>query len=262
MKNIIVWLLSIFAVALCSTAHAQAVLVGNIDLSGDTRSAVKAKAAKWPNTAPAVSGNTLTVTRAKIDGEVFTVVAEFDGDNDKAKLKKLTFTTKAKASHALLKGFKAEGNSTANFINGDFRADIATIEGKDTITITPIVRSEYGDKIIGWAVIAVLVVAVMFFVYAATFQFFASLFVTVICVTLGVGLGPFSILLIGPYWFYTLWKYTQSGVVYYHSGPDDQMGLDDQMAINPANGMPMMGGMGGFDAHGNAYGSSLNDPHS
>lgn len=36
---------------------------------------------------------------------------------------------------------------------------------------------------------------------------------------------------------------------------------DNDMAINPANGLPMVGGQGGVDVHGNAYGTSMNDHH-
>jgi len=36
-------------------------------------------------------------------------------------------------------------------------------------------------------------------------------------------------------------------------------GALDYMAINPANGSPMIGGQTGVDAHGNSYGSNIND---
>jgi hypothetical protein len=36
-------------------------------------------------------------------------------------------------------------------------------------------------------------------------------------------------------------------------------GMLDHMAINPANGSPMVGGMAGLDAHGNSYGTKVND---
>ena len=36
---------------------------------------------------------------------------------------------------------------------------------------------------------------------------------------------------------------------------------DDPMAINPANGLPMMGGQGGVDIHGNTFGTNMNDPY-
>ncbi len=35
----------------------------------------------------------------------------------------------------------------------------------------------------------------------------------------------------------------------------------DSFSVNPANGLPMMGGMGGFDIHGNTFGTDFNDPH-
>lgn len=38
--------------------------------------------------------------------------------------------------------------------------------------------------------------------------------------------------------------------------------FDDGCSINPANGLPMIGGCGGLDIHGNAYGFSDNDPFS
>lgn len=33
----------------------------------------------------------------------------------------------------------------------------------------------------------------------------------------------------------------------------------DSFSVNPANGLPMVGGMGGVDVHGNSYGTSFND---
>lgn len=33
----------------------------------------------------------------------------------------------------------------------------------------------------------------------------------------------------------------------------------DQPIFNPANGLPMVGGIGGFDVHGNSYGSNMHD---
>jgi len=36
---------------------------------------------------------------------------------------------------------------------------------------------------------------------------------------------------------------------------------DNSLAINPANGLPMVGGQSGIDIHGNTYGSNFNDPH-
>ncbi|MBU1690662.1 MAG: hypothetical protein KJ958_06760 [Gammaproteobacteria bacterium] len=35
------------------------------------------------------------------------------------------------------------------------------------------------------------------------------------------------------------------------------MGIDDYFAINPANGMPMMDGIGGLDVEGNTYGTDF-----
>lgn len=37
---------------------------------------------------------------------------------------------------------------------------------------------------------------------------------------------------------------------------------DDGCSINPANGLPMIGGNGGLDIHGNPYGFSGHDPFS
>ncbi len=35
----------------------------------------------------------------------------------------------------------------------------------------------------------------------------------------------------------------------------------DSFSVNPANGMPMIGGMGGIDIYGNTFGTDWNDPH-
>ena len=43
--------------------------------------------------------------------------------------------------------------------------------------------------------------------------------------------------------------------------PGGSTGFDfDSFSVNPANGLPMMGGMGGFDIHGNTFGTDFNDP--
>jgi hypothetical protein len=53
------------------------------------------------------------------------------------------------------------------------------------------------------------------------------------------------------------------GTTYVHFQPSaqDEAGGVELPAINPANGLPMVGGQGGMDMHGNSYGSNLNDPH-
>lgn len=38
--------------------------------------------------------------------------------------------------------------------------------------------------------------------------------------------------------------------------------FDDGCSINPANGLPMIGGCGGLDIHGNPYGCSSHDSFS
>ena len=35
----------------------------------------------------------------------------------------------------------------------------------------------------------------------------------------------------------------------------------DSFSVNPVNGMPMIGGMGGVDVYGNPFGTDFNDPH-
>ncbi|MCE5361478.1 hypothetical protein [Candidatus Igneacidithiobacillus taiwanensis] len=40
------------------------------------------------------------------------------------------------------------------------------------------------------------------------------------------------------------------------------MGHDDGCDINPATGLPMIGGCGGIDVEGNPYGTDLNDDYS
>ena len=35
----------------------------------------------------------------------------------------------------------------------------------------------------------------------------------------------------------------------------------EDMAVNPATGLPMVGGTGGVDVHGNPYGSDMNEHH-
>lgn len=39
----------------------------------------------------------------------------------------------------------------------------------------------------------------------------------------------------------------------------DSVGMDDDADINPANGLPMIGGTGGMDIEGNAYGFDSDD---
>jgi hypothetical protein len=47
-----------------------------------------------------------------------------------------------------------------------------------------------------------------------------------------------------------------------HAGVQDVHAIEHSLpAFNPANGLPMIGGYGGVDIHGNTYGSSFNDPH-
>jgi hypothetical protein len=36
----------------------------------------------------------------------------------------------------------------------------------------------------------------------------------------------------------------------------------DDFAVNPATGLPMVGGTGGVDVHGNPYGTDINEHHS
>ncbi len=40
---------------------------------------------------------------------------------------------------------------------------------------------------------------------------------------------------------------------------NSSVGMDDDSAINPANGLPMVGGTGGMDIEGNAYGFDSDD---
>lgn len=48
-------------------------------------------------------------------------------------------------------------------------------------------------------------------------------------------------------------------VVHFQPSGQNEAGVAEPPAINPANGLPMMGGQTGVDVHGNPYGSNLND---
>lgn len=55
-------------------------------------------------------------------------------------------------------------------------------------------------------------------------------------------------------WFFNLFKNNSDAEEY---GIDSDIGIEDDMdtVINPANGMPMIGGSGGIDIEGNPYGT-------
>lgn len=63
-------------------------------------------------------------------------------------------------------------------------------------------------------------------------------------------------------WFSDLFRGSSSGFSHNDSSPTPS-GLDE-VVVNPANGLPMIGGMGGLDIEGNPYGTdsdSFNDDH-
>jgi len=63
-------------------------------------------------------------------------------------------------------------------------------------------------------------------------------------------------------WFSDLFRGSSPSVSHIDSSPT--LSDLDETAINPANGLPMIGGMGGLDIEGNTYGTdsdSFNDDH-
>ncbi len=63
-------------------------------------------------------------------------------------------------------------------------------------------------------------------------------------------------------WFSDLFRGTSPSLGHIDSNPTST-GLDET-AINPANGLPMIGGMGGIDVEGNPYGTdsdTFSDDH-
>ena len=63
-------------------------------------------------------------------------------------------------------------------------------------------------------------------------------------------------------WFSDLFRGFSPSVS--HTDSSSTLSDLDETAINPANGLPMIGGMGGLDIEGNPYGTdsdSFNDDH-
>jgi hypothetical protein len=47
----------------------------------------------------------------------------------------------------------------------------------------------------------------------------------------------------------------------FSTGSDSPSMTDDDFSVNPANGLPMIGGSGGVDIEGNPFGADFSDDH-
>lgn len=249
--------------ALANGAQAAVVIAGGLSLDKSTRAEFIEVAKRWaPKAIPAEAedGYALTLGTATIDGAPFSVRARFSGVRDISTLQELELTAKGKsksgdvqARYGMLSEFLVSPDDHRTLTLGDVTARLSVVNGKDVITF----RTRPAEWV-RYAVIGGLGLAGILFVYALCHQFIATIFVTVLLGGLSVAFGPASLFLFGPMWAYYLWGYTRKNRVYYQG---DSGAAPDELAINPANGQPMVGGMGGMDVHGNTYGSNLNDPH-
>lgn len=55
------------------------------------------------------------------------------------------------------------------------------------------------------------------------------------------------------------WSTSSSSSIFDDDSPISSISSDDDFVINPASGLPMIGGIGGIDAAGNVYGSYTSD---
>lgn len=148
MHKISCLILCALALFLGHSAMAETMFAGGFDFEKTTLADVKEMAKNWtPKAAAIIRGNVLSVDGAKIQGDVYSVAAEFDGDSDAALLTKLTLTTKkaknkggsdAQLKYGVLKEFVATKNEGKTQLRlGSVEATVNAEGGRDSITFSP-----------------------------------------------------------------------------------------------------------------------------
>lgn len=210
---------------------------------------------------------TIRVEKIRIDGQTYNVEASFDGKLGNRTLSALEMTVvgpSLKKKPSVLNSFTAIKDKRGEFTQDNLLARWSIFAGKETIRIienpnNPMI--ERTVEVVKWLAIALC--AIVAFFSLSYFWWW------IIGGSLGYVLGNGALgLLVGAAVasLHFLIVYFQSpNLTYVSDGFDSNdsgstYDMNDPMAINPANGLPMIGGQGGIDIHGNTYGSSFNDP--
>jgi hypothetical protein len=170
-----------------------------------------------------------------------------------------------KKKPAVLNSFTAIKDKRGEFTQANLLARWSIFAGKETIRIienpnNPMI--ERTVEVVKWLAIALCAIVALF-----SLSYF---WWWIIGGSLGYVLGNGALgLLVGAAVasLHFLIVYFQSpNLIYVSDGFDSNdsgstYDMNDPMAVNPANGLPMIGGQGGIDIHGNTYGSSFNDHH-
>jgi hypothetical protein len=219
-----------------------------------------------PSSRITTTGETIRAEKVRIDGQTYNVEASFVGNPENAALYALEMTIVGQSTKrpAILSTFTANKDKRGEYTHGDMLALWTTSEGRQKITIIQNPNNPFIDRtveVVKWIAIALCAILALFSLNYFWWWIIGGI------VGYVLGNGPWGVLagaVVASLHF--LINYFQSRNLTYvidgsGSGSGSTYDMNDPMAINPANGLPMIGGQGGIDIHGNTFGSNFNDPH-
>lgn len=283
-KTVVTWFLLSLA-GMCSSAWA-AVDVTTWGIGSATPAEVKATlAAEFPGSHVVAKGNTLSIKQVVIGKGKFSVQAQFAAVQGKQVLSRVSLDSHDNDTDAFSEitgGFaqsKSTGKEPSNVLQyeKDAYTARATFSGGDRVTVVfeknkaaaasaassvapddtvknrLITALEWIGGIAGVLLVLRSFEYVIWWMVGGVLGYILGnwaigLMLGIICAVIHLAVNFFR-------------RSSRTTVVYLQPSGQDEAGVAEPPAINPANGLPMVGGQGGVDVHGNSYGSNLNDPH-